>query len=222
MRCVLVGCLLLIPSASASPREALKPLHDLIGEWKGTGMPQVGTREERDKGVWIESLVWQWKFKGADAWLRADVTRGKYFTRLEIRPGKDKDQYELKAWTVDAKEQTFKGKLEGQRLLFDRDEEGLTHRLAFSLLHSNRHLYRYETRKVDTVTFTTRYQVGATRQGVPFAIVDKGPECIVSGGLGTSRVMYKGKAYYVCCSGCRDAFNEDPEKYIKEFEKTKK
>jgi len=23
--------------------------------------------------------------------------------------------------------------------------------------------------------------------------------------------------YYVCCSGCRDAFNENPEKYIKEF-----
>ena len=31
-------------------------------------------------------------------------------------------------------------------------------------------------------------------------------------------VAYQGKTYYVCCSGCRDAFRDDPEKYIKEFE----
>jgi YHS domain-containing protein len=30
-------------------------------------------------------------------------------------------------------------------------------------------------------------------------------------------VTYKGQTYYVCCTGCRDAFNETPEKYIKEF-----
>jgi YHS domain-containing protein len=34
-------------------------------------------------------------------------------------------------------------------------------------------------------------------------------------------VLYKGKTYYVCCSGCRDAFKDDPEKYIKEFEERK-
>jgi YHS domain-containing protein len=31
-------------------------------------------------------------------------------------------------------------------------------------------------------------------------------------------VSYNGKDYYVCCSGCRDAFKENPEKYIKEAE----
>jgi YHS domain-containing protein len=35
-------------------------------------------------------------------------------------------------------------------------------------------------------------------------------------------VTYKGKTYYVCCTGCRDAFKENPEKYIKEFEESKK
>jgi YHS domain-containing protein len=34
--------------------------------------------------------------------------------------------------------------------------------------------------------------------------------------------MYKGKSYPICCSGCRDAFLDDPEKYVKEFEKSKK
>ena len=49
----------------------------------------------------------------------------------------------------------------------------------------------------------------------------KGIECIVSGGKGTIPVSYNGKTYYVCCSGCRDAFKDDPEKFIKEAEKKK-
>ncbi len=28
-------------------------------------------------------------------------------------------------------------------------------------------------------------------------------------------VSYQGKSYPICCSGCRDEFNEDPEKYVK-------
>ena len=32
------------------------------------------------------------------------------------------------------------------------------------------------------------------------------------------KVTYKGKDYYVCCSGCRDEFKANPEKYIKEAE----
>ena len=44
----------------------------------------------------------------------------------------------------------------------------------------------------------------------------------VSGGIGTIPVTYMGKTYYVCCTGCRDAFRDEPEKYIKEFEARKK
>jgi YHS domain-containing protein len=32
-------------------------------------------------------------------------------------------------------------------------------------------------------------------------------------------VSYNGQTYYVCCSGCRDAFNENPAKIIAEFKK---
>ena len=92
-------------------------------------------------------------------------------------------------------------------------------RLVFSLLHHNRHLYRFETRPAGTtVAYGKKYQVGATKEGEAFANVPKGPECIVSGGLGTMKVSYKGKDYFVCCSGCRDEFKENPEKYIKEAE----
>jgi YHS domain-containing protein len=49
-----------------------------------------------------------------------------------------------------------------------------------------------------------------------------GPECIVSGGPGTIKVMYKGEAYYVCCSGCKAAFLDEPEKFIKELKEKQK
>jgi len=35
------------------------------------------------------------------------------------------------------------------------------------------------------------------------------------GGLGTIEVTHAGKSYYVCCTGCRDYFNENPEKFLK-------
>ncbi|MFQ3593021.1 MAG: YHS domain-containing protein [Gemmataceae bacterium] len=225
MRCLfLLVSLFALPLAAAMPpaKQALQPLQDLIGEWKGTGTQLRGSKVERDKGGWFESIVWQWQFKGTEVWLRADLSKGKYFSRFEIRPGKETDTYELKTWTVDKKEHTYFGKRDERRLIFDREEEGWTHRLTFSLLHATRFAYRYETRKKGTVTFSAVYQSWSTKQGVPFAIVDAGPECIVSGGQGTMRVSYKGKTYFVCCSGCRDAFNDDPLKYITEYEEAKK
>ena len=49
----------------------------------------------------------------------------------------------------------------------------------------------------------------------------KGPECIVTGGLGTMQVSFGGNTYYVCCTGCRDAFNDDPAKIIAEYKARK-
>ena len=58
--------------------------------------------------------------------------------------------------------------------------------------------------------------------GWAFAVGETGPECIVSGGKGTMAVTYQGKTYYVCCSGCRSEFNENPAKYVAEYETKKK
>ena len=53
--------------------------------------------------------------------------------------------------------------------------------------------------------------IGYTRSGTRLATANIGPLCIVTEGKGTSKVSYKGKTYWVCCSGCRDAFLDDPE-----------
>jgi YHS domain-containing protein len=211
-------------TAKPTPKEALQSFHDLIGSWRGTGTPSGGTREQRDKGFWQETIAWQWQFKGSDVWLRADLDKGKWYSRLELRYLPKKELYQLKAWTAGKDELTFEGKLDKKRLTVTRDDARgkQTQQLIFSLLHANRYLYRLETKPADATSFTPVFQVGATKQGVAFAVEEEGPECIVSGGRGTMAVSYKGQTYYDCCSGCRDAIKEEPEKYIKEYEESKK
>jgi hypothetical protein len=209
--------------AKKSAKKALRAFNDLIGSWRGTGEPN-GTREEKQRGFWQEKISWEWRFKGADAWLVAAFDKGKYFTGAELRYLPDRDAYQLKAVTPAKETLTFEGKLDKRRLTLDRTDDKKTEaqRLVVSLLHFNRYLYRYEVRPAEHTVFTPVYQVGATKEGVDFAGGDDRPECVVSGGLGTMPVTYKGKTYFVCCTGCRDAFKDEPEKYVQEYEARKK
>ena len=156
--------------------------------------------------------------------MRAKIDKGKYFTGAELRYLPEKDLYQFTAQTPDKEKLVFEGKLDKKRLTLDRKDEKKkeTQRLVLSVIHFNRYLLRYEVKPADRAAFALVYQVGATKEGVDFASGDDAPECVVSGGLGTMAVSYKGKTYYVCCSGCRDAFKEEPEKYVKEFEARKK
>jgi hypothetical protein len=203
-----------------SPKEALQPFNVLIGSWKGTGTPE-GTKEERAAGTWSETIAWGWQFKDNDAWLSVTFDKGKHFSKGELRytPVNGEPRFTFTLTAPDKSTLTYIGPFKNQVLTLERSDgpASETQRLVISLLHSNRYLYRAETRPAGTtVAFTRQYQVGATKEGVPFAEATKGPECIVSGGLGTMKVSYQGKDYWVCCSGCRDAFKEDPEKFIKE------
>jgi YHS domain-containing protein len=203
-------------------REALKPLNVLIGEWKGTGQPE-GTRRDKQSGFWTEDLAWSWHFKGDDAWLGVTFDQGKHFASGELRHVPDKDLYRLSLKGVDGAVQTFEGRLKDKVLTLDREDgkSKETERLVFTFLHDNRFLYRLDKRPAGRSTFTKVYQVGATKKGAAFAAGETAPECIVSGGKGTMTVIYKGQTYYVCCSGCRDAFKDDPEKFIKEWQEKK-
>jgi hypothetical protein len=222
LRIAFIAALMIVPAlladtpARRSPREALQPFNDLIGSWRGTGTP-AGTREEQQRGFWTETLAWEWQFKGTDAWLKLAFDKGKYFTAGELRHVPDRDEFTLKLHSTTKETLDFSGRLEDRNLILDREAKGETQRVVVTLLHANRFLYRYEVRPAGKTLFTRKYQVGATKEGVAFASGDGRPECIVSGGLGTMPVTYQGMTYYVCCSGCRTEFLEDPAKYVKEF-----
>jgi hypothetical protein len=211
--------LLADPPAPRSPKEALKPFGDLIGSWRGTGTPvgPLGARAE----FWSEKIAWEWQFKGNDAWLKASFDKSKNFTAGELRYIPDKDQFAFTVRTPAKQTLVYTGALKERVLTLERQQNGEVHRLVFTMLHPERHLYRYEVRPAGKALFAKKYSVGATKEGVAFAGPDGRPECVVSGGLGTSTVSYMGKTYYVCCSGCRAEFHENPAKYIAEYEARK-
>jgi hypothetical protein len=204
-----------------APREALRPLSDLVGEWRAVGTP-TGTREEQEKGAWDEKMFWEWKFKGDDAWMTVAFKDSKHFASGDMRYDPAKDRFTFTVKTPGKDTLTFTGEFTKEKVLtLERDADKEVQRLVFTFLHSNRFLYRMETKPQGKVLFAARYKVGATKEGEPFAAGDGRPECIVSGGLGTIAVSHKGTTYYVCCSGCRDEFNANPEKYVKELEAKK-
>jgi YHS domain-containing protein len=72
-------------------------------------------------------------------------------------------------------------------------------------------LMLHERRRQGSTFYSRVAGIGFTRSGTRLATANIGPLCIVTEGKGTSKVTYKGKTYWVCCSGCRDAFLDDPE-----------
>jgi hypothetical protein len=208
--------------AKRAPKQALQELQDLIGSWKGTGVPS-GTRDEKQKGFWTETVSWEWQFKDKDAWFKVAFDKSKHFTGGDLRYLPDKDVYQLTLATPNKESLIYTGQVKDRILTLERedDKKKETHRLVINMLHEERFLYRGEIRREGKTLFTRLYQVGATKEGVQFAAGDGRPECIVSGGLGTMAVSYMGKTYYVCCSGCRTEFNAEPLKYINEYEAKK-
>jgi YHS domain-containing protein len=211
------------PADREASKEALKALQDFIGEWKGAGGPDKPRADPRDP-VWKESLSWSWRFKGDDAWLTLEVKGGKHLAGGELRylPGKKK--YQLTATTKDGQKQVFEGELKDETLRLERTDPDTkdTQLLSMNVAGDGaRFIYRVARRSAGATIVRKEYLVAATKEGESLAAKEKKNECVVSGGAGTMPVSYKGEVYYVCCSGCRDAFNENPEKYIAEFKAKK-
>ncbi len=204
-------------------KEALKELQEFIGGWKGTGGPDKPRPSPRDP-VWNENISWAWRFKGDDAWLHMDVKEGKLFKSAELRYLPNKKVYQLTATDKDGKKLIFEGKIEREMLKLERinPETKATEQITMNTAaEGDRFIYHVAHKNEGTTLWRKDYLVAFTREGVSLGKVDKKNECVVSGGLGTIAVSYKGETYYVCCSGCAEAFKENPEKYINEFKAKK-
>ena len=85
----------------------------------------------------------------------------------------------------------------------------------------DRLLISYLQRSAGSKLLTPLAEVGYTRKGSNFGKGTSGPECIVTGGYGSMAVQYEGQTYYVCCTGCRDLFNDDPAAAIADYRQRK-
>src|SRR5262245_31236988 len=101
--------------AKQTPRQALRAFNDLIGTWRATGTPE-GTREEKQRGFWVETMAWEWQFKGDDAWLACTIDKGKHFTGGTLRYLPATDSYQLTLTKPDKEALMFEGQLKDSRL----------------------------------------------------------------------------------------------------------
>ncbi len=207
---------------STTPKEALQELNDFIGGWKGSG-----TSEKNKTEIWKENLSWSWRFKGQDAWLNIEFKDSKFYKSGEVRYLPEKRHYQMTLTDKAGQRQVFEGVLKKNRLTLERlipDKKDVQQVVLHTAGEGVRFIWTFSVKPANRTQFVRAYQFGLTKEGENFAggNANKKPECVVTGGLGTSTVSYKGVTYYVCCSGCRDAFNENPEKIIKEYEARKK
>lgn len=206
-------------SAKEEEREALTQVQTYVGSWKGVGRPKRGS----SKGSWTEKVSWTWKFTKDHATLAFSSPKGKYFKSGELFAEDEGDVFILKTVAKDGKtKETFKGSLgkKGLVLTNKKAKSGRPARLTFKTVAGGDRLILTLERKLGGI-FTRLGEIGYTREGSGFAKGAKGPECCVTGGLGTTPVTYKGKTYYVCCSGCKDLFDEDPAGCVKAYLKRK-
>ncbi len=205
------------PPDRTTDQAALKPFAGLVGEWKGTGLPQRGSA----RGAWTEAAGWAWALTKDSASLKLDVPKGKYLREAILRPGDVAGSFAMEATLADGTKRGFSGKVGARDVLIltpgQELESGLA-RVTITPLHETRFLMLLEA-KVPSGGLVKLGEVGYTRQGVAFATGDSSPVCIVTDGRGTIPVTHKGKTYYVCCSGCKDLFDDDPEGVLADYER---
>ena len=198
-------------------QEALKAYAPLVGSWRGVGQVQRG----RARGFWSESADWARKLTSDTAGLEMTVKTGKYLKTGVLRPGKATGTFVFDATLADGTSRTFAGEAVGdrKRLVLTADAKaaaGGVRRVSIDALRDTRVLVLLEAEDPERHTFSRLGEVGYTREGVAFARDESGPLCVVTEGRGTIRVSYKGKTYWVCCTGCRDLFKDHPERVLAE------
>src|SRR5262249_43024100 len=204
-------------------KEKLRELGDFIGGWKGSGATKEQPKPKDP--FWEETVSWVWRFKGDDSWLEIQFKGGKFLKFGEVRWNGKTEKYELTATPVEGKDKlVFEGKYEDEKLLFTRTDSKTKEiqTLKMWVAGEIRLNYRVEKRATPKALAKLEYKFDATKEGESFGKKEKGPECVVSGGRGTTAVTYMGETFYVCCSGCADAFKENPKKYVDEFKAKKK
>ncbi len=207
---------------SAKAKKALMEVGEFIGGWNLTGE----TKTTGKLTSWKEVATWSWKFKGDDSWINIEIKDGRFFTKGELKYLTAKKLYELTATDKDGKSHVYTGDFKKGKLALERKDEKTSdiQRLSFVTLSEGvRMAMQYETQAGGKGLFASVYKSTGNKDGESFAggATTKKPECIVTGGAATISVSYMGKTYYVCCSGCKDEFNDSPKKYVDAFEKKK-
>lgn len=204
----------------AADKDALKPLQSLVGGWRGVGQPQRGS----SKGAWTEQVDWAWHFADQRATLAFRADGGKYFVAGDVSPGEKPGEFTFVGRRAggDEKVRYRVVRAENGDVVFDAAEahDDVPARITVRQVAEGDRLVVLLERRLPgagEARFARLAEIGYTRKGSQFAKGATGPECVVTGGAGTIPVTHEGKTYYVCCTGCKELFDDDPAKVLAEY-----
>ncbi len=200
----------------AAVQKALAPLNSLIGGWRGIGQVRRGSTN----GSWRETGTFVWKFGGGKVGVEYQVKEGKHIGTGLVSWNTARKKFTMDAVFDDGSKRSYRGEFEKNvlTLVSEPDKDDIVSRITLRQLNDKRMLVLYETRRSEQSFYSRVGEVGYTREGTRLASSgSSGPECVVTGGAGTIKVSHEGKTYYVCCTGCRDAFNDDPAGILADY-----
>lgn len=214
---------------------ALQPLQVLLGKWNGMSR----NKSMSDQPEW----VWDFRSDRSRPALAFSSDKGEYLREAKLTFLPDKQLYQLTAVDGAGEKRVYQGTFTEPVLDVpgdDNDQLQRTYKLqlteakpvaehevwqiAFAQQENNRYIMEVSRRRGEGA-FQRIDTVHTQREGTSFALssTDYGDRtCVISQGLGTISVAYKDKTYWVCCTGCKAAFEEDPERWIARYEEQKK
>lgn len=207
---------------------AMQPLQVMLGKWRGTTNKEFKGFKAVEESEWI----WDFKTNRAQPALTVKSDKSPYIRegRLTFLPAEQKFQFT--ATTPEGVQHVMTGTFEREPEEFTGDDNKPQKsyklklsevepnapdawQVAFDQQENNRYLVQVSRKSGSN--FQLIDTVGTQRMGTSVAANDEDygeRKCIISGGLGTSTVSYGGKTYWVCCSGCQAAFNDDPKRWL--------
>lgn len=227
--------------SAPSAMEKLQAVQELVGSWHGSGTSdRVKTWEEQLDCQWtfgpddeasLELAVGS-ESEGSgekkpdgrlfeSATLTYDEKGGVY--RLRLIPLAVADRKPSKGGSSATGPIWFAGGAKTPRnLVLDRVERGtakdVLDRMDIKVLNDgDRLVYSFHRRVGKSKSYKSIAQIALDRRGTSLAgsgNAAAGPKCIVTGGIGSMAVTVKEGTFYVCCTGCRDAFLADPAKFL--------
>jgi YHS domain-containing protein len=218
------------PVAAADPEDVASSylrLEYLVGSWKGQAAPKEPSAQ-RFRG-WPETHAWAWVFqKGKLVGMKLTIEGGKTLASatLTYDPASKRFRLEGNAPPPSSGRLVFDGNLDasGKQLQLDQvggavaGGKGSVTRIT---IRPNSDFIRYtmafDRKDAGDAQFTRKVEVGLTKEGETFAAgsnASERPKCIVTGGAAAMTLTYQGTSYPICCTGCRDEFNENPQKYL--------
>jgi hypothetical protein len=216
--------------------DAMMPLQVMLGTWRGIPQRAGGAMREIDQPRW----VWDFQTDRSQPAMVMTSTESPYFRSVRLTYLTDRGVFQLTAEDTDGQTRRFEGKFAEPPEEYQGDDKKLHRRYKLELNevdpadakdqwqvvfnHQENNRYLLELARKRAGRFQRFETVATQREGTSFALSeDYGEkECIISGGLGVMQVSHEGKSYWVCCSGCKAAFEEDPATWIAEYEAKQK